>query len=124
MGEHETPCESFLLEFMTRDGKVSERYATYEEARRRLEQFPEGAVVGLPLIFRELADGSERVVRGDGKPLQFHRVVTEGVRPGEEPLPLAEGDSGLLAADGTLRIVPPRPPDFDDDGGEPIPLAD
>ena len=43
----------FIIELATTTGKVCEKYATYEEARRRVESFPVGSLVGLPLIFRE-----------------------------------------------------------------------
>jgi hypothetical protein len=100
----------FVVELLTRQGKVSERFATYEEARRRVEQFPLEALISLPLIFRELADGSERVVREDGKPLQFHRVLVEDLPSGEDaPVPLAEGDSGRLGPDGKLKLVERHP---------------
>jgi hypothetical protein len=110
----------FLVELATRDGRVSERYATYAEARRRVEQFPADRLVGLPLIFQELPDGSERLVREDGKPLQFHRRFAEDEGCPGDPLPLSEDASGLVGPDGKLRLVEPRPPD--DDWGD-LPLA-
>jgi len=98
----------FIVEFLTRDGKVAERYETLEEARRRVEVFPAESLLGLPLIFEELADASERAVREDGKPLQFHRVLAENMPSDEDaPIPLAEGESGLLDADGKLWLVDP-----------------
>jgi hypothetical protein len=111
---------TFVVEFATREGKRSERYATYEEALSRLAQVSAEDLVSLPLIFRELADGSERAVREDGKPLQFHRVLVEDL-PAEDdaPLPLAEGESGLRGPDGQLRMVDPRTTDRD----EPLPPA-
>ena len=110
----------FIVELMTRTGRVSEEYPTYEEARRRVEQIPAEALVGLPLIFQRLADGSERVVREDGKPLQFHRVLFEDLPAGaDEPVPLSEDTSGLIGADGKLKIVDPQPPE--EEWGEDIP---
>jgi hypothetical protein len=111
----------FLVELSTRQGRVSERYETYAEALRRVELFPAESLVGPAYIFEELPDGSERLVREDGKPLQFHRLPTEEAREApEEPLPLADGDSGLVGPDGQLRIVERQPPEDDD---EPIPLV-
>src|SRR5215207_7199609 len=104
-----TRATMFIVEFRTRSGKVSERYETLEEAKRRVESFPAEALVGLPLVFEELPDASERAVREDGKPLQFHRVLAEDMpMEDEDPIPLAEGESGLLHPDGQLGIVDPR----------------
>lgn len=95
----------FIVEFTTTTGKVSEKFASYEEARRRVELFPAESLVGLPLIFRELADGSERLVRDDGKPLQWHRPEDEAPAAANEPLPLSE------ASGNTVRHI--RPEDDD-----------
>jgi hypothetical protein len=101
----------FLVELTTSQGRVSERYETYDEARARLEQFPADSLIGLAFIFEELPDGSERLVREDGKPLQFHRRPVEELKDNTgEPLPLSEEPSGLLGPDGQLRIVEPQPP--------------
>src|SRR5437588_12862372 len=71
---------------------VRERHGSYEDAKRRVEKFPADGLVGLPLIFQELPDGSQRLVREDGKPLQWHRVPEEEdwQRGDEQPLPLTE----------------------------------
>src|SRR5438477_650754 len=83
----------FILDLTTRDGRVCERFETYAEARRRLEQFPAENLIGLAFIFEEFADGSERVILQDGKPLQLHRGPVEEAREiVDEPLPLAEDD--------------------------------
>jgi hypothetical protein len=96
----------FIVELRTQDGRVTERFDTYEEAVRRIEQFPTETLLGLPMIFQQLPDGSERVVRDDGKPLQFHRVYAEDLPDAEEmPLSLADGESGLLGPDGALKLV-------------------
>jgi hypothetical protein len=79
----------FIIEVNTTSGKVSERFATYEQARERIERIPADTLVGLPLLFQELPDGSYRVVRDDGKPLQYHRVMDEAISE-DEPLPLDE----------------------------------
>ncbi len=82
--------EFFILELTTKTGRVCEKFATYEEARKRLDQFPADSLIGLPLIFQELADGSQRLVREDGKPLQWHRLPQDTAPGPEEPLPVAE----------------------------------
>ena len=100
----------FIIELVTTTGKVCEKYATYEEARRRVESFAAESLVGLPLIFRELTDGSERLVREDGKPLQWHRLEEEPPTAADEPLPVSE-PSGLtvwpiLPEDDEDRVRP------------------
>jgi hypothetical protein len=103
-------CAVFIVELTTRQGRVSERYETYAEARRRVEQFPADSLVGLAFIFQELPDGSERLVREDGKPLQFHRRLVEEAKDcSDEPLPLVEGAPGLLESGGKLRFLEPQP---------------
>lgn len=67
----------FIVVLTTCGGKVCESFATYEEARRRVEVFAADALIGVPLIFQELPDGSQRLVREDGKPLQWHRLPEE-----------------------------------------------
>jgi hypothetical protein len=84
----------FIVELTTTTGKVLESYATYEEARRRVDGFPAAGLVGIPFIFQELADGSQRLVREDGKPLQWHRLPEDPLPGPDEPLPLAEGGLG------------------------------
>lgn len=121
----------FLVEAMTTEGRLSEAFATYEEAARRVEEIPVESLVGMPLIFQELADGSQRIVREDGKPLQAHRPTLAG--EAGDPLPLAEEDVPL----GELRpIITPQdeadPWLFTDPRGrvrrrddeEPLPLDD
>jgi hypothetical protein len=110
----------FIVEFQTTTGPVCERYPTYEEARHRVEHFAAEALVGLPLIFQELADGSERVVRDDGKPLQWHRPTDDRPHGADDPLPLADESSGLLE-EGRWRVVERRSPQLD--GTEDDPLA-
>lgn len=111
----------FIVELMTVEGRISERYATYEEARRRVDQFPDSALVALPLIFEELADGSERVVRDDGKPLQYHRTLVEDSRESaSDPLPLAEGSGDSSGLEGKIREIELPKTEWDDD---PIPLV-
>jgi hypothetical protein len=96
----------FIVELTTREGKVCEGHATYEEARRRVEQFPAEALVGIPLIFEELPDGSQRLVREDGKPLQWHRLPADrDVQGPDEPVPLSEGLPELEGRPGVIRTV-------------------
>jgi hypothetical protein len=100
----------FIVELTTLQGRVSERYGTYDEARKRVEQFPADSLVGLPFIFQELSDGSERAVREDGKPLQFHRqLVEDSSAAPDEPLPLVEDDP--LGPDAKIRFVEPEEPE-------------
>ena len=101
----------FIVELTTREGRVCESYETYAEARRRVEQFPQDALVGLPFIFEQLADGSERLVREDGKPLQFHRTIIEESREcSDDPLPVAEN----VPPDAKIRFDDPPADDWQD----------
>ena len=86
----------FIVELTTTTGTVCESYATYEAARRRVELYPAASLVGLPLIFEELPDGSQRLVREDGKPLQWHRLPDDRPPGPDDPLPLCDESSGLL----------------------------
>jgi hypothetical protein len=112
----------FIIEFMTTTGKVCESYPTYEEAKRRIDQFPEECLVTMPLIFEELADTSQRVVRDDGKPLQWHRLPDDRLQGPDEPLPLLDVPPELASPDGKTSLVRPILPaaDFTDD--DPLPL--
>jgi hypothetical protein len=101
----------FIVELVTTTGKVCEGYATYEEAKRRVDQFPVAALVGIPFIFEELADGSQRLVREDGKPLQWHRLAVDGTPGPDEPLPLCDESSGLLGEGKWVPLPSPRPQD-------------
>ena len=109
----------FIVEFNTTAGPVCESFATYEEARRLVDRFPAEGLVGLPLIFEELVDGSQRLVREDGKPLQWHRLPEDAPPAPEEPISLCDESSGLL---GEGRWVPlPRPtPQEDEWDDEPL----
>src|SRR5689334_9176787 len=110
----------FIVELLTTTGKVCERYAAYAEARRRVDQFPVESLVGIPLIFEELADGSQRLVREDGKPLQWHRLPDDRPPGPDEPVPLADESSGLLGEGKWVPIERPRPQE-DDWDDEPLP---
>jgi hypothetical protein len=80
----------FIVELITKAGTRCESFATYEEARRRVDLVPAETLVGLPLIFEELVDGSQRLVREDGKPLQWHRLPEDPLPGPDEPLPLSD----------------------------------
>ncbi len=115
----------FIVEMTTRTGKVCESYATYEEAKRRVEQFPAESLVGLALIFQELPDGSQRLLRDDLKPLQWHRLPEDPLPGPDEPIPLSDVPPELAAAAGDGPLVRPvsPPPDLDDEDDEPLPLV-
>lgn len=89
----------FLVEAITVKGRVSEAYPTYEEARRRAGTIPAEELLTAVIVYQELPDGSQRVVRDDGKPLQAHRHTMPG--EDDEPLPLAEEDVPL----GEMRPI-------------------
>lgn len=84
---------------MTTVGRISEIFATYEEALTRVEAIPEADLLGMPLIFQDLPDGSQRIVREDGKPLQAHRPTL--AVDADTPLPLTDEDVPL----GELRPI-------------------
>jgi hypothetical protein len=111
---------AFIVELTTRQGRVCERYTTYAEARQRVEQFPADSLVSMAFIFQELPDGSERLVREDGKALQFHRrLVDEAKDSSDEPLPLVE-PSAVVGPEGGIRLIEAEPPDV---GWEDGPMA-
>jgi hypothetical protein len=107
----------FIVELTTTSGKLCESFPTYEEAVRRVEQIPLEGLAGLPLVFEELPDGSQRLVREDGKPLQWHRLEEDRIDVPEEPLPLADESSGLLGeGHWVLRERPgPQDTEWDDE---------
>lgn len=85
----------FIIELVTRSGRVCESYATYPEAKQRVDQFPAESLIGIPFIFQDLPDGSQRLVCEDGKPLQWHRLPwDEPDYPDEGPLPLSDASPG------------------------------
>jgi hypothetical protein len=93
----------------TKTGKVCESYPTFEEAKRRVELFPAEGLLGIPFIFEELADGSQRLVREDGKPLQWHRLAQDAPPGPDEPLALCEDSSSLLGEGKWVPLEQPRP---------------
>jgi hypothetical protein len=67
----------FLVEMTTKAGRICESFATYDEAKCRVAQFPEEDLIGMAFIFQDLPDGSQRLIRDDGKPLQWHRLPAD-----------------------------------------------
>ncbi len=104
----------FILEVLTREGKVCESFATYEEAKKRADQIPADQLAGIPFIFQELTDNSQRLVREDGKPLQWHRALDEPEPKSEEPIPLAE-EVDEIVGKGWQVISRPPEEEWDDD---------
>ena len=106
----------FIVEAVTKAGTVCERYLTFEEARRRVEGLPADGVIGSPFIYQELADGSQRLVREDGKPLQWHRMTEEIAPAADEPVPLSEETLDLFGPGTGIRLIGegPEPEDADD----------
>ncbi len=109
----------FIVEMMTTAGRVCESFATCEEARRRVEKVPAEALLGLPLIFQELPDGSQRLVRDDGKPLQWHRLFSEAAAGPAEPVPLCDDSSVNLGEARWVLLPRPRPQESDGDDEAP-----
>ncbi len=108
----------FIVEVSTRDGVFCESFPTYEEAVRRVASLPAESLTGLPLIFQELTDGSQRLVREDGKPLQWHRLPEDRKDGPPEPLPLADEPLG-----GPIVKERPPVPDLDLSDEPPLPLG-
>ena len=79
-------------------------------------------MVGLALIFAELPDGSQRLLREDGKPLQWHRLPQDGdTLSADEPLPLSEGS---ILGDRQWVPVERSQPQEDAFDEPPLPLDD
>jgi hypothetical protein len=105
----------FIVEMITKDGNLCEAYETFAEASRRVKLFPAESLVGVPFIFQELPDGSQRLVREDGKPLQIHRLP-EDLPPGpDEPLPLSE-ISSTDSVNLDPQAIPMLPLESEDEG--------
>ena len=102
----------YILELTTTTGQVCESYSTYADARRRADLYPGESLIGLPLIFEELPDGSQRLVREDGKPLQWHRLPEDAppISP-DETLPLCDESSDLLGEGRWVLMDRPQPQD-------------
>src|SRR5205814_2158719 len=100
-----------------REGTVCESFATYEEAKRRVEHFAPDNLLSMPLLFEELPDGSQRLVRDDGKPLQWHRLPEDLPAGPDEPLPLSEEtlDFPVVADELPLIELEPEARDADEE---------
>jgi hypothetical protein len=122
-----SPTRQYIVEVTTADGPISERYDTYAEAVARVEALPADFLRGIPFIFKELPDGSQRLVRNDDKPIQWHRLEHEQDIPlGDDAIPLGD-ENDLPEAAGYVgpRIKPiTRPVEDDPDDEPPLPLAD
>lgn len=102
----------FVVELTTTTEKICETYQTYEEAVHRIEQFPIETLTSIPFIFEALPDGSQRLIRQDRKPLQWHRL----------PEDLPPGTDIPFDPENVAEI---QPIDFDDEwDDEPLPLSD
>jgi hypothetical protein len=106
----------YIVEVMTTGGKICEQFRSYARARRRIDQLPAETIVGVPLIFAILPDGSQRLVREDGKPLQWHRLAEDGSVITDEPLPLTEEPDDPNWTGPLIRPIfrEPAPDDEDD----------
>jgi hypothetical protein len=98
----------FIIEVLTKTGKVCERFETYEEAWRRVQRFRPDTLVSAPFIFQELPDGSQRLIREDLKPLQWHRILEEETPVSDEPIPLCEAPTDPSGAP-LIKILPQEP---------------
>lgn len=111
----------FIVEAVTKAGKVCERYASHEEARRRVDALSAEAVIGLPFIYQEFADGSQRLVREDGKPLQWHRMTEEIAPAADAPVPLSEETLDLFGPGKEIRLIASEPEPEEEDRPLPFP---
>jgi hypothetical protein len=97
---------TYILEAVTQSGKICETHPTYESAVQRIEQLAGEGFVEMPLLFKELADGSQRLVRMDGKPLQWHRL------PDDQPIM----EDAIPLSEEVLNLPPPveitQPPEL------------
>ena len=121
-----SPTRQYIVEVATAEGPISERYDTYEEAVARIEGLPGEIVRGVPFIFHELPDGSQRLVRNDLKPLQWHRLEHEQDVPlADDAIPLADEEPPEAVGYVGPKIKPITRPVADDaDDDEPLPLAE
>jgi hypothetical protein len=109
---------TYIIVVPTTQGPITERHTSYEEARRRIDNLPAELLAGIPLLFKELPDGSQRLVREDGKPLQVHRL------PYDEA-PIDEEDRVPVVEENLLgELLPPRLPEWEDLDDEPISFDD
>ncbi len=106
----------FIVDVMTKEGRICERYRSYARARRRIDALPDDTIVGLPMIFQILPDGSQRLVREDGKPLQWHRYSDDGSVVTDEPLPLSEVEDDPHWTGLRIRPIDREPAGPDEEG--------
>ena len=122
-----SPTSQYIVEVTTTAGPLSERFDTYAAAVARVEALPAELLTGIPFIFKELPDGSQRLVRNDDKPLQWHRLEHEQDVPlGDDAIPLGD-EADIPEAAGYVgpKIKPiTRPVEDDNPDDEPLPLAE
>lgn len=102
----------FILEAITIDGPLCETFDSFDKAQQRLNSLPESYFRTMPLIFQELPDGSQRIIREDRKPLQWHRLPEDRPPEVDNPIPLAEA------------LEPTTEPTTIDEDDELLPLSD
>jgi hypothetical protein len=107
----------YIIEVNTRDGKICERFRSYARAQRRIDSLPADTIIGIPLIFKILPDGSQRVVREDDKPLQWHRFGDDGSVVTDEPLPLEEPEDDPEWEGPRIRPIEREPAGWDEKDG-------
>src|SRR4051812_2984140 len=61
-GQRRRKPRPYVIEVTTRASKICERFSSYEAAQARIAEIPAESIVGIPLIFKELPDGSCRAV--------------------------------------------------------------
>ena len=83
---------AFIVEIATKAGPVCESYATYEEAKRRVDQFPADSLAGqgvpnaLPDTLLELHDGNggTLMTNDNWKDTQQTEITATGVPPTDD----------------------------------------
>ena len=115
----------FIVEVRTTEGPICESHPTFEEALSRVNQIPGEVLVGIPFIFQDLPDGSQRLVRLDGKPLQWHRLASYALTEEEDDTPIPLVDELPDVPMGDTQIARPvTPPKAEWDDLPPLPLMD
>jgi hypothetical protein len=113
--KHYGECKNLFLA-LQRDSLLVHHRAQHNDRKsvrelRFLRGIPAAALTGVPLIFEELPDGSQRLVRDDGKHLQWHRRVDEEIADPDQPISLCDESSGLLGEGRWVPIERPLPQD-------------
>lgn len=111
----------YIVEMTTRTGKISDRFATVHEARRFIDSIPLEALTGMPFLWCELPDGSQRIIRDDGKPLQAHRLEDDKLLHSDEIIPLADELPEALASPNRFRVIELRRNEIDEMESIPFP---